>query len=466
VTTRSTSATERVKARAEALVARAAAIRLPDLFTQSRAGAVYRVSDRNGVSSVVLGTDALSKEELMAILQFRFAQYLACGFADPAVSCERRIEHESLSSTSSSDHHVIVGNAHTGEILCYLAVRRVQPAWPRQRMRSHQRQPFPVEEMHGMGIFDRLNALPDMQVARVCEVGRFVKNQRLHVFDELGTRAPIEALVALIRTMTGPLRSQVDACVGELEEDVVKRNLDFFNVPTLLVRGTVSYEAPSVLLGHTGRVFYPFAFSVADFAAKALDRTAAIERALALPGKAGIREIFALKRNSAPRSSCFEPPEGLPPLAAVDVPHADIPMPRRLEMRRAGERLRSLPRFEQLTVPEATVLRTFMHECRAAPGELLAQEGEAPDALLVIEAGEAEVLPSSGNKVAVRRIILGPGGLIGDAALAFESRMPATVVARTDMSLLRLPADLYQRFLATIPGDSAFRRLDVRRIAA
>ena len=310
---------------AESLLERAARLRLPELFGRPRPEAVYQVRDRGGVSVVMLETQALSEQELAAVLRFRLAQYLAVGFADPRAVFESGLEHEPLSSVPPSDFHVLAGDAHDGEILCYLAVRGSAPLWPGQRMRSHIRRPFPVEELHGMGIYDRLAVLPDLPVAKVREIGRFVKSQGLHGRDELGVRAPVEVLLALIRGILGPLRSQVDALVGEVEEGVVKRNLDFFNVPTVLVRGTVSYEAPSWFIGHAGRTFYPFALSVPDVGARSLPRVDAIENALALPGRKAVLELLALKRTAAPPRSRLEPPEGLPPVACAEVPHANVP---------------------------------------------------------------------------------------------------------------------------------------------
>ena len=80
----------------------------------------------------------------------------------------------------------------------------------------------------------------------------------------------------MIRTLLGPLQSRVDAILTEVEEGVAKRNLDFFAIPTALIRCTVAYEAPSWLCGHQGRTFYPVAISVADLVTHVLPRADAI----------------------------------------------------------------------------------------------------------------------------------------------------------------------------------------------
>jgi hypothetical protein len=171
----------------------------------------------------------------------------------------------------------------------------------------------------------------------------------------------------VIRALVGPLRSHVDAILTEVEETVAKRNLDFFDVPTALIRGTVSYEAPSWLCGHQGRAFFPVAISVADLVAHALPRADAIKRALARPGRGGILELLALRRTAAPVRSRFEPSGGLPALAEVEVPHAGLPMPARAELRHGGELLRQVAPFSALTAAEATVLRLDASQ-RAANG--------------------------------------------------------------------------------------------------
>ena len=243
--------------------------------------------------------------------------------------------------------------------------------------------------------------------------------------------------------MLGPLRSQVDALVGEVEEAVVKRNLDFFNVPTVLVRGTVSYEAPSWFIGHSSRTFYPFALSVPDVGRRSLPRVEAIERALALPGRKAVLELLALRRTAAPPSSRLEPPEGLPPLACAEVPHAHLPGPARRRMRRRGELLRKVAPFHRLTTAEATVLRTFMATRDHREGDVIIRNGEHAAALFVVEKGEAEILAPGGTEDN-RASDGSAGSCFGEIALALGVSRPATVIARTPMTLLELSADDYR----------------------
>jgi hypothetical protein len=429
---------------AERLLARATALRVPALFGRHHPEAVYEVRNRNGLSVLVLPTEALTEDELSAILSFRLAQYVAAGFVDVAALYDRGVDREPLSSIPRTDLHVIAGTARDGELLAYLAVRGVEPSRPEQPLRSHQRRAFPVEELHGMGVYDRLAHLPDLRVAQVREIGRFVKNHR-HLADELGVRAPIETLLALIRTMTGPLRSEIEALIGEVEEGVVKRNLDYLDTPTVLVRGTVPCETSSWLCGHTGHTFYPFALSVSDYVEHALPRATAIENALSLPGRQGIRALLDLRRSAAPQRSRFEPPDGLPALTNAEVPHADLAMSVRCELRRQGDRLRRVHPFDRLTSAEATVLRTFMASDERNEGDVVMRPDEDGDALFVVEQGIAEVLSGSDE---LRSLRLEPGSCFGRSVLGLPET--AVVIARTPMRLLRLGGDAYRRYLASM----------------
>ena len=92
-------------------------------------------------------------------------------------------------------------------------------------MRVPERPLFPVEEDFGWGIFNQLRLLPDLPVNKVRELSRFVKNQRLAPFDELGIRAPVEIGVALTRTITGALRMEIGALIGDFEEATQSRLL-------------------------------------------------------------------------------------------------------------------------------------------------------------------------------------------------------------------------------------------------
>jgi len=306
---------------------------------------------------------------------------------------------------------------------------------------------FPVEEIFGRGLYDRLRILPDLPVGKVRELGRFVKNQQVSALDELLTRAPVELCVAILKLLTGPLRAEVEACIGDIEEGVAKKTMDFFHIPTVVIHGVLPYVAQDAFLWlrFQFRTCYPFAFLCADLSMR---RLAAIEEALALPGKQGIMRLFELKLERDQGKSSLEPPGGLPPLAEAAVPQQDVAMQTRRQMIDVGDWLRKTDLFSGLSSAEATVLGTFMERHTVGSGELIIRQGEMGDDLFVIQAGQAEVQIKGRAGTPVRVNTMGPGDYFGEIALVMGGERTADVIALTPMTLLRLTKDAYTHYLA------------------
>src|SRR5260370_38990675 len=104
---------------------------------------------------------------------------------------QARRESERRSGVSPHDVPFMAGSVETGEILCYAAVKAGTPA-PTKTLRDRERPLFPVEKVHGWGIYNRRRVLPDLQVDKLREIGRCVENPRPPTFDWLGGRGPIE----------------------------------------------------------------------------------------------------------------------------------------------------------------------------------------------------------------------------------------------------------------------------------
>jgi hypothetical protein len=302
----------------QALCELASRIRMPELFTNPPPNTLYHLPDRHGVSVVVLGTPSLQPDQLTKILIYRLAQYIAIGFVDPGLVYDQQMEHEPLANVSPDDIHYIAGSSDTGELLCYLVMKGVA-APPKATFKTRQRPLFPVEQVFGWGVYHRLQIVPDLPVSRIREVGRFVKNQQVSPANELSIRAPAEIVLAILRLLTGPLTAEVIVCIGDMEERVVKKNLNFFHIPTAVVRGVVPYTSEDALvgLGYAIGTRYPFAFLSSDIS---LARLAAIEAALAQPGQPGIHALLMLRRDKQVAPSSLMPPEGLPTLTDTAVP--------------------------------------------------------------------------------------------------------------------------------------------------
>jgi len=304
--------------------------------------------------------------------------------------------------------------------------------------------------VHGWGIYNRLRVLPDLQVDKLREMGRFVKNQRLHTFDELGARGPIEVGVAIFRTLVGPLRLEVDAIIGDLEEGVAKQNLDFFHVPLVVLHGTVPYEpeASYFFPRYQFCTVYPFSILASDISSATLARLDAVERALALPGKQALVALIGLKKQLVSRRSTLEAPEGLAPLTNTDLEQRGVPMETRRRLLDAGERLRTTTLFRDLSVAEATVLGTFLERRQYQPGQLVVHQGDTGDALYLIESGAAEVRVVGSDGQSTHVATLGAGDFFGEIALVTGGERSADVQATTPLNVLYLSAEAYARFLA------------------
>ena len=298
---------------ARTLIDKAVAIRLPELFSRHHPAALDSITDRRGVSVVALHSADLTDAQLLAVMRYRLAQYLQVGFVNPQWAYERKTDHEPLSETSPGDVHAIAASAATGEILCY-GVLKVSPDGPGgATLRTRDRSLFPVERAHGWGVFNQLRDLPHLGLARVRELGRFVKNQAIGRQQELSIRGPVEVLACVVRLLTaGPLRQDIDALVGDFEEHVLKRNFDYFHIPTAVVPGTTPREPETAYLHwrYLGRHVMPAATSQSDMVGSR-PRLRAIEDALALPGVRAVAALLALKRDRYDRRSTLAPLEGL-----------------------------------------------------------------------------------------------------------------------------------------------------------
>ena len=438
-----------VEAYARVLIDNAAHARLPELFTAEHPDALYRVPDRNGVSVVVLRTTSLTEEQLISLMKFRLAQYLAVNFIDSKMVYDARMEYEPLSGISPNDVHVIAGSKATGEILCIAALKAPPDAPPGVTLREANRPLFAVEKIHGWGIFNRLRVLPDLPVSKLCELGRFVKNQRLHTFDELGLRGPVEVGVALFRTLSGPLRLEVDAIIGDLEEGVAKQNLEYFHAPLVVIHGTVPYEAEASYFfpRYQFKTVYPFAALATDISRAMIARLDAVEEGLNKPGKEGLLALLKLKGDAHSPKSSLEPPEGLAALTDASLPQKGVAMQTRRLLIDVGERLRTIDLFSGLSAAEATVLGTFMERQTEEAGVTVIRQGEMGDDLFLIEGGEADVQVGGrgGDPITVAR--LGPGDYFGEIALLTGEERMADVIAVTPLSLLRLTKDAFTRYL-------------------
>jgi hypothetical protein len=428
---------------------------LPGLTRDVASRAVYSQSDRCGVTVAVVPTSELDEAELDELLTFRLAQYVSIGFVDRDRVFRDRLEREPRSAVGARDFHYVATETSSGRVLCYASLRPLAGAPDGATLRTVERPLFEVEETFGRGVFNRLRLLPELPITRIFELKRFVKNQSVRGLNELGIRAPVELLVAYTRSLTGVLREQVDAFLGDLEETVAKRNFDFFYAPIVVLPGAVSYtDGDSFLYPHfRDSRAVPFAMLVDDQASVLDTRIRAIEAALEQPGEDGLRALLALRNEpmSEDRLSSLVPADGVGLLgersAHAVAGAAPLAMEERAALLEAGRQLQRYDPFATLSAQEATVLRSMMERIDVQAGNVLLRRGDPGDRLYLIESGTVAVEVHEGGG-AIRVASLGPGDYFGEIALVTGSVRTADVVALSDASLLSLDRATYARYLS------------------
>ena len=96
-------------------------------------------------------------------------------------------------------------------------------------------------------------------------------------------------------------------------------------------------------------------------------------------------------------------------------------------------RLAEFPLFEGLDDDALTALLKSGHELSVQEGAELVREGDYSYDLTVIEEGQAEVM-NEGQVIAT----LGPGDVFGETGLLAKELRNASVIAGTDMRLIKL----------------------------
>src|SRR3981189_2073329 len=114
------------------------------------------------------------EEHLVKLMKYRLAQYLAVNFVDTDMIYQARMAYEPISGVSPNDVHFIAGSVETGEILCYAAVKAGTPA-PNKTLRDRERPLFPVEKVHGWGIYHPLNVFSARPCYKLRETGRLLQ---------------------------------------------------------------------------------------------------------------------------------------------------------------------------------------------------------------------------------------------------------------------------------------------------
>lgn len=110
------------------------------------------------------------------------------------------------------------------------------------------------------------------------------------------------------------------------------------------------------------------------------------------------------------------------------------------------DRLQHLPLFGDLDHYDLSQLSRWVHEVRAAPGDVLIEQGALPYEMFVVEEGTV-VVERDGEPIAT----LGPGELVGEMALLQQERRIATVRATTPVRAVAIAAEDLDALEAEMP---------------
>lgn len=110
--------------------------------------------------------------------------------------------------------------------------------------------------------------------------------------------------------------------------------------------------------------------------------------------------------------------------------------------------LEEVPSFRPLGREALRVLAIGAETKPVAKGEALFREGDAADAGYVVEQGSFALSRRGRNK---DPIIVGPGTLLGEAALLAETKRPETATAREPSSVIRITRPLFMKMLQGYP---------------
>jgi Cyclic nucleotide-binding domain len=442
-----------VEAYTREIVNLARGVRLADVFRRRSDAALYWQEDRYGITTVAMRTTSLSERQLLDILLFRLAQYLQAGQLDPRLIFDARLSHEPTGNVSKEDVHFLSGVSETGEILAYGTFKALPDAANNKRICEAGRSLFPVEEVFGRGLFNRLRLLADLPAHRVREAGRLMKNHSTDVCADLMVRAPIELLLGAFQ-FASAVTHEFEACVGDVETGVAKKAQDFFHLPTILLRGTVPFceEASFGFFNYQHRTRHPYAFRCADISAQ---RLAAVDAALSQAGKDGVEALMALRADACAPCSSFEPAGGLPPLNTMDIAQVGVPMSKRREMLRLGEWLRRTEPLRGLSVAEAAALGTLVHRTTFEAGEWLLRRGSAPSGVMFIERGSALLSRTRRGQPESGALELAPFDYFGETSVLCGSASTDDVVAATKGSALVVDRDVCLSMLFALPDVRA-----------
>jgi len=115
--------------------------------------------------------------------------------------------------------------------------------------------------------------------------------------------------------------------------------------------------------------------------------------------------------------------------------------------------LKQIPLFRSLPKPRLKLVALMGEKLHFEAGTKIIAEGERPEGVYFIMAGEVE-LSHEREDGRTKRFRFETGSIFGDVPMLCDQPYVGEVIATSDASALRLPRDLFFELLETIPDFS------------
>lgn len=108
--------------------------------------------------------------------------------------------------------------------------------------------------------------------------------------------------------------------------------------------------------------------------------------------------------------------------------------------------LRKYPLFQGLTDAELKQLMAMAEPVSLHAGEVLIKQGEPGDSAYVVIKGDFEVQKQTGQSL-IKIDVRNPGDVVGEMSLLSRTPRNATLIAKTDGEVLRIPQEAFEKLL-------------------
>lgn len=112
--------------------------------------------------------------------------------------------------------------------------------------------------------------------------------------------------------------------------------------------------------------------------------------------------------------------------------------------------LRKSPLFQGLSDDELQRLVDMAKPLSLRAGECLIRQGDMGDAAYVVIRGELEIQKQTGNSL-IKIDVRNPGDVVGEMALLSNATRNASVIAKTNVEVLQIPQEAFEKLLLSNP---------------